>query len=144
MGINYYLFSRADGSVVISNDRNYLFFTETVVKDRNSGSYCPVGMDEIDGIVSNLNTIYDHYKAGGFNEVYLSIIPNPVTILQHTGYNNLIPLIQNHPKLKMKCIDSYSVFMNIPGDYYLRGDTHWNKNGKQTWIDLVNKTLEEN
>ncbi len=141
--INYYLFSRADGDVVVSNDGNFLFLKETVDRYNIVSSYYPVTNDEINNLTNNINIIYNFYKKGGFDEVYLSIIPNPATIVQHEGYNNLIPLIQNNPALKMKIIDIYSVFRNTHGDYYLPGDTHWNLMGKQLWIDLVNKSITE-
>jgi len=139
--LNYYLFNRASGDVIISNDRNFLFLKETVTKTDIGSSYSPVNKDEVARIVATVNTIYDHYKKIGFNEVYFSIIPNSATIMQPEGYNNLIPLVQNDPQLRMKIIDVYSVFKNSPEVFYQHGDTHWNREGKQLWIDLVNKRL---
>ncbi len=139
--LNYYLFNRASGDVVISDDRSRLFLRETVTKTDIGSSYAPVDPGEAKHIVEVLNNIYAHYKAEGFDEVYFSIIPNPASIAQPQDYNNLIPMVQNDPGLKMKIIDIYSVFKNSPDNYYLTGDTHWNTKGKQLWIDLVNKAL---
>ncbi|MES2703346.1 MAG: hypothetical protein V4649_11940 [Bacteroidota bacterium] len=139
--LNYYAFNRASGDVVISNDRQFLFYKETVSLTDKGSSYSPLEPGEIASIIANLDTIYDHYKASGFKEVYFSVIPNTATIAQPTGYNNLIPLIQNDPRLKMNIIDIYSVFKQTKQDIYMHGDTHWNSTGRQLWVDLVNTEL---
>ncbi len=139
--LNYYIFNRASGDAMISEDRNFLFLKETVSKTDIGSSYVPVNNSDITGIVNNFNKIYAHYKEEGFSEVYLSIIPNSATIVQPEGYNNLIPLIQNDVRLKMKVIDIYSVFKKSSDLYFLPGDTHWNFKGKQLWLDVVNEQL---
>jgi hypothetical protein len=141
--LNYYVFNRASGDVVISEDKNFLFLKQTVSREDIGSSYRPLQTNEIKQLVANFNAIYDHYKSKGFNEVYLSVIPNSATIVQPAGYNNLIPLLQNDPDLKMKIIDIYHRFKNSPGNFYLPGDTHWNHNGLQLWLDVVNERLIE-
>lgn len=136
--LNYYAFNRASGDVVISNDRKFLFYKETVSKTDIGSSYYPISGDVASHIVDILNSIYDHYKAAGFAEVYFSVIPNSATIMQPDGYNNLIPMVQNDPRLRMKIIDIYTVFKNSNDIFYLPGDTHWNHKGKQLWLDIVN------
>lgn len=139
--LNYHLFNRASGDVVISEDRNFLFLKETVSKTDVGSSYVPVGDEEIRHLVNNLNAIYDHYKQAGFREVYLSMIPNSATIVQPQGYNNLIPRIQQNPDLKMKVIDAWGAFKSSPNLLYLPGDTHWNSAGRQLWMNMVNEKL---
>ncbi len=139
--INYYLFDRASGDVVISDDKKFLFLKETVSLTDEGSSYVPLGSEDISKLVDNFNAIYDFYKKGGFSEVYLSIIPNSVTINQPKGYNRLIPLIQGDPRLKMKIIDAYSAFRSSKDILYLTGDTHWNNKGRALWIQMVNDTL---
>jgi hypothetical protein len=139
--VNYYLFNRASGDVVISEDRQRLFLKETVTNTGISSSYAPVGSDEIKNMVNVLNVIYDHYKKSGFTEVYFSVIPNSATIMQPRGYNNVIPLLQNDPNLRIPVIDIYTAFKKSPEVYYLPGDTHWNKKGCELWLDIVNDTL---
>ncbi|MCW3122628.1 MAG: hypothetical protein JWQ38_2120 [Flavipsychrobacter sp.] len=141
--INYYLFHRASGDVVISADKKFLFLKETVSVDDKSSSYSPLPADEVSAIVERFNTIYDHYKQAGFNEAYLSIIPNSATINQPEGYNNLIPAIQNDPQLKIKVIDVYTPFTMSQELVYQTGDTHWNRKGLKIWLDIVNKKLTE-
>ena len=139
--INYYLFDRASGDVVISKDKKHLFLKETVSLTDAGSSYIALSDGDINILVNNFNSIYDHYKAAGFREVYLSIIPNSATINQPEGYNNLIPRIQNDPHLRMKVIDAFTAFKAQGGELYLTGDTHWNYKGKQLWLNLVNKQL---
>lgn len=141
--MNYYLFSRASGNVVISDNGQQLFLKETVTGKNVENSYYPVSDEEIRRIVGTLNSIYDHYLQEGFNEVYLSIIPNPSTILQSTGYNQLIPRIENDPALKMKKISVYQLYNKENKTIYRPGDTHWNNEGLQLWLGQVNKMLIE-
>jgi hypothetical protein len=139
--INYYLFDRASGDVVISKDKKHLFLKETVSLTDIGSSYIPLSDDDINILINNFNSIYDHYKTAGFSEVYLSIIPNSATINQPEGYNNLTPRVQYDKRLKMKIIDAYAAFKTSGAELYLTGDTHWNHKGKQLWLNLVNKQL---
>jgi len=139
----YQLFGRAAGDVVVSENGKYLFLRQTVAAHDLLSSYNPIGRPELRLLIDHLNTIYEHYKQEGFDEVYLSIIPNPVSILQPNDYNGLIPALQKDPSLKMPTIDCYSVFAGYPepGSLYRVGDTHWNNKGLQVWIGLVNQLL---
>lgn len=142
--LNYYLFHRAGGDVVLSANGAHLFLKETVSGVR-TGSYSPIDKYEVRKIIDTLNAIYYHYIKEGFFEVYLSIIPNPATIQQPEGYNNLIPMIQKHPFLRMPVFDIYTIYkaQNDTAGVYRPGDTHWNNNGFQLWVDMVNKELRK-
>lgn len=138
----YYMFSRASGSVVISDNGQQLFLKETVLKRHSESAYAPIDTAEISKIVFNLNALYRHYKAEGFYEVYLSMIPNPVSILQPGNrYNHLLPLIENDPRLEMKTISVYKDFTTAKQRIFRPGDTHWNNNGMQIWLRKVNERL---
>jgi hypothetical protein len=139
--MNYHLFNRASGAVVISKDEKQLFFGETVIGNRPENSFYPVRKTELDSIVNNLNTIYNHYKEDGFDEVYFSFVPNPVTILQPEEYNNLIPSIESHRRLQAKFISVYSLYKQTNKRIYRPGDTHWNNEGLQIWLSEINKML---
>lgn len=141
--LNYSLFHRASGNVVVSENGNQLFINETIGRSKKTSSQYPISNDEYDGIVRNLNLLYNYYKAEGFDEVYLAMIPNPVTILQPDGYNMLIPKLQNDARLKIKCIDIYSQYKATDTKIYRPGDTHWNSYGQQLWIDAVNHQLQQ-
>jgi hypothetical protein len=143
--VTYTLFNRASGDVVISDDGKFLFYKITVMQNNLCSSFDQLGSNEVSTIVASLDTIYDHYKQVGFDEVYFSAIPNPASILQPAPYNKLIPLIQNDPKMKMPLIDLYTSFTNC-GDaasLYRAGDTHWNNKGMQLWLQKVNNILRK-
>ncbi|MES2703344.1 MAG: hypothetical protein V4649_11930 [Bacteroidota bacterium] len=142
-GLNYRLFNRASGDVAISDDGQYLFLKRTVTPGHIYSCYGSISAGEINKIVASLNTIYKHYRDAGFDEVYLSIIPVPATILQPANYNRQIPAVQNHPALQMPVLDLYTVYKNhsSPQELYRAGDTHWNNNGMHEWLNLVNSTL---
>lgn len=139
--INYKLFHRASGNVAISDNGDRLFLKETIQHKGFTGYGTTVSEEEVNNIVSVLNDINNHYKQAGFDAVYLSIIPNAVTIYQPEGYNMLIPRIQMHPALQMKCLDVYSIYKKSPEGMYWRGDTHWSSEGANVWLKLVNSTI---
>lgn len=141
--LNYQWFNRASGDVVISDDGSHLFLRETLVPRGTHSSYTPFPNDSVEHYVSRFNEIYDHYRREGFDEVYLSIIPCPVSVIQPEGYNNLIPALQQHPGMKMKLIDLYSKIYACgdPRRFYRAGDTHWNNTGMQAWLQLMNEML---
>ncbi len=142
--LNFYLFNRASGDVVISKNKKYLFLKETLSPTEKASSFSALPQEELSNIILNLNKINEHYLNEGFKEVYLSIIPNAVTIEQCEGYNNLIPEIQNNKDLKIKIIDIYSFYKNNENEtWYFAGDTHWNKKGAQAWLNMVNNILQE-
>jgi len=139
--MNYYCFNRASGDVVIADNKPQLFLKETVDGKRVENSYYPLQPGELQTIINNLNSIYDKYKADGFDNIYLSVIPNPVTIIQPAGYNGLIPALEGHASLKMKPLSIYKIYQATGGKVYRTGDTHWNNIGLQLWLAEVNKIL---
>lgn len=142
--MNYSMFHRASGDVVISDNDKYLFFRPVMATSGAFSYLVPVNNNLINYYVRNLNKIYDHYRKEGFDEVYFSIIPNPSSILQPSGYNQLIPKLNNAgTALKMPLLDLYNIFKSSqqPDTFYRRGDTHWNNKGMQTWLHVVNNVL---
>jgi hypothetical protein len=141
--INYEFFNRASGDVVISENGNYLFYKPTVVSNDLRSSYDFLSSVELDTLVNSLNEVYMNFRQAGFDEVYLSIIPNTVTILQPQPYNQLIPLLESNPRVKMPTIDIYHVFEQHkePSTLFRAGDTHWNNNGLQLWLQKINAVL---
>jgi hypothetical protein len=140
---NYRFFGQTSGDVALSASKDWLFFRPTVLPHGEYSSYSGITNSKVDSMVESINEMQDFFKQRGFDEVYLSIIPSPASILQPNGYNQLIPLIQSHPDLKMKFIDLYTPFRNHPSPrtLYRRGDTHWNNAGMQVWLQLVRKRL---
>ncbi len=142
--LNYWLFDRVDKDVALSTDKKNLFYKETVDTTLVSSSFKYIDDEEIARLVSALNLGYSHFIRLGFNEIYLSLIPNPVTIADPAmgKYNGLINKIQRNPDLKLKVIDIYTIFKGSGSALYSRSDTHWNSAGFQLWVNEVNRIFK--
>lgn len=145
--MNYKLFNRTYVDAVVSPDEKYLLYQCTVDTNYIQSSFKPIDDAELNSLITGLNKVYDHYKKLGFDEIYLSIIPNPATILypNYKGlkYNQLIPKIETNPALKLKVFDIYQAFKNSPekDKIFQHSDTHWTKFGSQLWTNEFNKTM---
>ncbi len=141
---NYRLFNRVDKDVQVSKNGRFLFQKVTLDTGYQS-SFHPIAQKQVDKIVNGLNAVYGHYRSLGFSEVYLTIVPNPVSMLQQNSgrYNYLVPRIQNDPRLKLKVIDLYSMYKNDPGKVYRQSDSHYTNEGFKIWVDAFNKQLME-
>lgn len=142
--LNYRLFGRTNNDVSVSSDKKYLLYGPTADSTKTTSSFNPFSDKEIDETVMQLNREYEHFKTLGFDEIYLSLIPNPVSIVDpgFGKYNNFINRIQNSTALRMPVIDIYNIFRKIPGEVYFRSDSHWNYEGFQIWVYEVNKRLK--
>ena len=143
--INYKVFNVINSDVVLSPDKKHLFYTPTTDSSDSSSSFHPVSDDQIKFFIVELNQLYDHSKNLGFKEVYLALVPNPVSILSPNyhglKYNNLLSRIQNSPDLRIPVIDIYSTFVNSPVEVYYRSDSHWNMDGAYLWFQKLNAIL---
>jgi hypothetical protein len=143
--LTYHLFKRAVGDAVVSDDGSRLFLKETLAETGRASSYYSFDEREIQKMYFQLNATCSYYKAEGFDEVYLSVIPNPVTILQPANYNGLIPQLQKVDSLKcLRIIDLYSLYKTDlnPGRLFRLDDTHWSNYGLQIWLQAVNAELK--
>jgi hypothetical protein len=139
-GLMFSLFDKVEDKVSLSPDRKRIFYGIDVKPGISSG-FVEINDSEIDLLVRNMNLTYQNYKNMGFDEVFLSIIPNKSSILgQDLGqYNHLVERIESHPNLQVPIV---SIFKALKyNDFYLHGDSHWNCNGQQYWLDQVNQKL---
>ncbi len=143
--INQQIFGRIDEKVKLSKNGDHLLYALDANPSGIHSNFEPVTDSEIQLLVKNLNETFDYYKSLGFDEVFLSIIPNKTTLYGNDlgQYNQLIPKIQSHPKLKVPYIDTYSLFRLEKNLLYDKGDTHWNCRGKQLWINQVNRLINK-
>lgn len=143
--MTYRLFDRASGDVALSEDGQHLFLKQTVLPHNPLSCYEPITAGERSRIFFTIDSIYTHYRKEGFDEVYFSFVPNPASVLQPAQYNGLLPVLQKHALQKgIPVIDVYTPFSVAidPSRFYRQGDTHWNNEGLQVWIQLVNKELD--
>jgi hypothetical protein len=141
--INLHVFNHIDKSVSLSKDRQHIFLSETTDSTFNTSSFNPLHEAEFNNIIQNLNSTYHHFLSIGFSGVYLTIIPNEVSIVtpQEGNYNHLIERIEKSPALEMPVIDLYYPFKKAPDQFYFNSDTHWNCEGSNVWMQKVDSVL---
>lgn len=141
--INWKVFDRVDKNVMLSKDEKQILYQVDAQPSGINSCFDKVSEDEIKLIVENLNATYQYYKNAGFDKIYLTIAPNKTSILGTDlgDYNHLIERIQQNSALKMPFFDVYTPFKNSKKMLYDKGDTHWNCEGKQIWLDEVNAKL---
>ena len=141
--LNNIFFGRIEKKVILSKDANIIFFSEESSLTDSHSAFYSFDDNEKDILINNINGIREKYLKAGFNEVYLSIIPNKVSILSPNmgRYNQLIERVQSDPNLKLPVIDTYSDFKKNPSKYYLKSDSHWTCEGRDLWLNKVNKIL---
>lgn len=136
-------FDRVSGAV-ISHDKQHLFYTLEADTSFVLSAFRPISDRKLDTLVTNLNTIRRHYRRMGFDEVYVCLIPNKVTILEPTygQYNHQIERIEANPRLEAPIISTIDTMRHHPEWYHL-GDGHWNKQGKRFWLRQVNAIVAQ-
>jgi len=141
---NYKVFNRVNNDVFVDTANKFLFYKPTLSGDQKMNSFYPLYSNELPLICQTLNKVYDYYKSKGFDEIYLALIPNPVTMVNPSlgTYNRLIPKINEMDSLRIQIFDIYSVFATEPAKYYSTNDTHWNSAGLQSWLDRMNELLK--
>ncbi len=144
--LNYRVFNRTSQDVVLSKTRQQLYYTQTIDSTKNSSSFMHLRAGEVDTMVAGLNQVYRHYRKAGFDEVYLAIMPNPVSVLEpqlnHYKYNNLIPRLQENLSLKMPVINVYGKLQHLRRErVYQISDTHWDKIGLLAGLAQVDSAL---
>lgn len=136
-------FGRVSTGVSESTDGRHLFLrSDTDTTKTLNSSFSRLTDHEVNTLVDSVNAVADWYKRLGFDEVYLSIIPNKASILEtsRNDYNRLIERVQQSPKLRVIPIDVFTPYRNANSSPYLLSDTHWNCTGRAVWLDQVRKT----
>lgn len=141
--LNYKFFGRIEKKVVLSRDGKNIFFSEESLPEDSHSSFYPFTDQEKDSLIIKVNRTREKYLRNGFDEVYLSIIPNKVSVLSPDlgNYNQMIERIQNDSNLDVPFIDSYTDFKKNPSKYYLKSDSHWTCEGRDLWLNKVNHIL---
>jgi hypothetical protein len=143
--LNLQFFDRVGKNVVIAKKKDAIFYFEEADPKEKQSAFYPITQSEIDNFITQINLAKDRYLKAGFDEVYLSIIPNKVSIMSPDlgTYNHLIERIQADKRVSIPTIDIYSEFIKSPNKYYLKSDSHWNTNGRDIWLGKVNEFLSK-
>lgn len=136
-------FDRANPKVALSADREHLFYVLDTDSTLVNSSFNRLPDAEVDSMVVHLNETAEFYRKQGFNEVWLSIIPNKTTVVEpdRGPYNRLIERVQRHPELSLPVIDAYGLLKPGGAGVYERSDSHWNCRGRALWLKAVNERL---
>ncbi len=143
--IDLKLFDRKSANYNLSADNKQIFYFEEADINCPNSAFYKVSDKEVNKIVEVINNDLIHYKKAGFDQVYLSIIPNKVSILQSnlSDYNHLLERIQKHKSLYMATINTYDIYTKNPEGIYLKSDTHWTCQGSGIWQNLVNEIVSQ-
>lgn len=136
---NYRVFGRVDPKVGVLQDE---LVYDLDLAPGISSVYDPVQEEEITRIVKHANATRQYYQSLGFDEVYLSIIPNKSSLLikDDEAYNHLVERVESHPDLQVPLISVWKAFTQR--NYYQKGDSHWDCAGQKVWVDAVNEKLK--
>ncbi|MES2796848.1 MAG: hypothetical protein V4683_12830 [Bacteroidota bacterium] len=138
------LFDRKSTNYNLSADKKQIFYFEEADINCPNSAFYKVSDTEIKAFVDIINNDLEHYKNMGFEEVYLALIPNKVSILDPTlgKYNHVLERVQTHPDLKIKVIDIYTQFKKETRPLFSKSDTHWNCYGSSIWQAEVNAEIQ--
>jgi hypothetical protein len=131
-------FDRAAGAR-LSTNREHLFYDMEADTTGTLSSFRHLSNADIDKVVMHLNWVTQYYRQMGFEEVYLTLVPNKSTVQDPTlgTYNHQIERIEQHPALQPTVVSLINTVRQHP-DWYHLGDGHWNGHGRRYWMSQVN------
>jgi hypothetical protein len=143
--INYTFFDRIEKQIILSKNHEHQFIYQEADSTNIYSSFYPLTHFEIDTMIFYANKTKQYYLDKGFKEVYLSIIPNRVSLLapELGHYNHLVERVQNKPNLGMPILDIFHIYQQNPRKYFSKSDTHWSEEGRAEWLKMVNLALEK-
>ncbi|MCY7350857.1 MAG: hypothetical protein LH606_09325 [Cytophagaceae bacterium] len=136
-------FDRTNPKVALSGDRQHLFYVLDTDSTLIHSSFNHLPYAEVNSLVAHINQTALRYRKLGFDEVWLSIIPNKTSVVepQRGAYNRLIERVQTAPGLTPEVIDAYRLLKPGRAANYERSDSHWNCRGRALWLSEVNARL---
>ena len=142
--LNYALFKRLPKEVAVASDNSRLFLNITVDTANLQSAFRPVSDTEVKQISQNLDNARKYYLALGFKDVFLSVIPNAVSIYDEKRgpYNHLLERAEQN--CAMKKVPLLSAFKNSKANLFYRSDAHWNPLGMDIWVNQTNAFLAAN
>ncbi len=142
--LNYELFGRIANEVVVSSDKRRLLFNTTVDTTSVQSAFRYKTEHAVDSLIRNLDIARNYYLAIGFKKVFLSVIPNPVSIYddQRMPYNHLLERVEQ--KTNLPVVPLYKIFKADKRNLFYRSDSHWNPLGLDVWVSEANKVLTSN
>lgn len=139
--LNYKLFNRIANEIVVSTDKKRLLFNTTVDTSSVQSAFRQKTEQDLDSIVNNLDIAKKYYLSLGFKKVFLSVIPNPVSVYddKRMPYNHLLERVEQ--KTDLTVVPLYNIFKADKRNLFYRSDSHWNPQGLDIWVHEANKVL---
>jgi hypothetical protein len=140
--INYKLTGWLPKEVAVSTDKKRLLMNVTVDTTYRQSAFRQISDKEVETISNNLDSAQNYYKSIGFKKVFLSVIPNPVSIYdaKRMNYNHLLQRIEKSNKFPVNSL--FNKYKAEDKNLYYRSDGHWNPYGLDIWVKTTNATLD--
>ena len=137
--LNYKLIGSLPKEVTVSTNKERLLMNATVDTASDLSSFRKFDDRELANLNNNLDEAATYYRSIGFKGVFLSVVPNPVSIYddKRMHYNHLLQRLERTTALPV--ISVFDDFKQTKQNVYYRSDTHWNPVGFDMWIRKVNK-----
>ncbi|GAB3284133.1 hypothetical protein GCM10027347_60990 [Larkinella harenae] len=148
--LTFQWFNRANPKTSVSPDGQHLLYYYDTDTTMHYSSFKPLPDTLLNRYIDTINVVADRYRKLGFDQVYLSIIPNKTSIyapnMGPLPYNHLIERVQQHPQLAVPTIDVYNAYQAQARQtlLYETSDAHWNCQGRLIWMQAVTQKLLEN
>ncbi len=141
--LNYSLFDRLEKEVRVSTDKKRLLMAITVDTAYAESAFKPKQEKAIKALTHNLEKAGSYYRSIGFKDVYLSVVPNPVSVYDYKRmpYNHLLQRVEG--QIHLKTISLYNTFRAAPQNMYYLSDSHWNPLGFEKWVGQANNFFEK-
>ncbi|MGA0558162.1 hypothetical protein ACO2Q8_15990 [Larkinella sp. VNQ87] len=140
-------FGRVNPKTSLSPDGKHLLYYFDTDTSLHNSSFKPLPDSLLNRYIDTINVVADRYRKVGFDQVYLSIIPNKTSIyapdMGPLPYNHLIERVQQSPRLKVPAIDIYTPYKASREPLYEISDAHWNCAGRAIWMREVTKVLND-
>ncbi|MCO5947672.1 hypothetical protein [Mucilaginibacter flavidus] len=142
-GINYDLFGRTVRETAVSTDKKRLLLNITVDTSFRESAFRNITDSEINKISENLNYAEKYYLSVGFKSVFLSVVPNAVSVYddKRMHYNHLLERVEK--KNSFPVISIWDFFRASTRNLYYRSDAHWNPEGLDLWVDQTRKAINK-
>ncbi|WP_377142569.1 hypothetical protein [Mucilaginibacter lutimaris] len=139
--LNYRLFGRVANEVAVSSNKERLFLSLTVDTGSFQSAFRPKSAQAIDSMVHNLDEAAKYYSAIGFKQVFLSIIPNSVSIYDsgRMPYNHLLQRVEQSTHIPI--ISLFEAYKADRRNLFYKSDAHWNPSGLDVWVNKTNSVL---
>ncbi len=143
--LDLHVFGNKIQGVEISANQEFLFMEETVDPTNKASSYYAYTDHELGLFVQELNAIQSYVKGLGYSDVYFSIIPNPVRLLEagDSRMNSLFDDLATFQNREWIFIDPRPSLSQDPTQNFYHSDSHWNLTGASKFRDLINHSFKE-